>query len=442
MSERAQFAGHAFISYVREDSGDVDQLQQMLEAAGVQVWRDTADLWPGEDWRAKIRRAITDDALVFIACFSHNSLARKVSYQNEEMALAIDQLRLRRPGKPWLIPVRFDDCDIPDFDIGGGRTLATIQRADVFGDRKGDGIVRLVAAVRRILRQSSAPQTTSGARPCPTTRPSRPPIVSAPNNGWAQTAGKREPLEISGDGTVLFDTGHNSAGWDRGPLPRLDADYQLLAKAAGCDDGLVRELNLRDFSLDFLGSAKLLVLVNPKDCHYSKAEIEHLVQFTHSGGSLLILAYYWWKSDHDSTVGDLTAEFGIQLRDDRIYDANHYSDNEYRPLSECLKSELTVKPVACPFTCSMTIDHRAEPVLVASSSACSEIVQFVDRRIVRRSMQADAEELIAAAQSSINGGGRVFVAGSWEMFLDQAMTRSELGNYELLKGILAWLQKK
>ena len=53
--------GHVFISYVREDSSEVDQLQQVLEAAGIRVWRDTADLWPGEDWRAKIRQAIQED---------------------------------------------------------------------------------------------------------------------------------------------------------------------------------------------------------------------------------------------------------------------------------------------------------------------------------------------------------------------------------------------
>src|SRR6185437_1742625 len=60
-------ARHAFISYVREDARKVDRLQWKLEEAGVQVWRDTEDLWPGEDWRAGIRQAIQGDALVFIA---------------------------------------------------------------------------------------------------------------------------------------------------------------------------------------------------------------------------------------------------------------------------------------------------------------------------------------------------------------------------------------
>ena len=150
---RNKVAGHAFISYVREDSHRVDQLQQTLQTAGIPVWRDTADLWPGEDWRLKIRNAITNNALVFIACFSQASLARDITYQNEELTLAIEQLRLRRPDDPWLIPVRFDECEIPDRDIGGGRTLASIQRADLFGERSSEGTARLVAAILRILRR-------------------------------------------------------------------------------------------------------------------------------------------------------------------------------------------------------------------------------------------------------------------------------------------------
>ena len=142
--------GHVFISYVHQDSAQVDQLEEALREAGIRVWRDTADLWPGEDWQAKIRQAITSDALVFLACFSRNSLARKVSYQNEELTLAIEQLRLRQPGEPWLIPVRFDTCDIPELDIGGGRTLTSIQRADLFGEKSDDRMTRLITAILRI----------------------------------------------------------------------------------------------------------------------------------------------------------------------------------------------------------------------------------------------------------------------------------------------------
>jgi trehalose-phosphatase len=147
--------GHAFLSYVREDEAKVKQLQRVLERAGIDVWRDRSNLWPGQDWRAEIRKAITDDALVFIACFSSDSLARSKTYQNEELVLAIDQLRLRQPEQPWLIPVRFDDCEIPERDLGGGRSLSSLQWADLSDDTFDEGAARLVIAIRRILEPTT-----------------------------------------------------------------------------------------------------------------------------------------------------------------------------------------------------------------------------------------------------------------------------------------------
>jgi len=135
----------------------IDELQQTLESAGIRVWRDTRDLWPGEDWRERIRSAITSNALVFIACFSRESVARKRSYQNEELVLAVEEMRQRPPSVPWLIPVRLDDCDIPDLDIGGGRRLSSIQHADLFGSGAKNGASRIVSTVLRILRQGSVP---------------------------------------------------------------------------------------------------------------------------------------------------------------------------------------------------------------------------------------------------------------------------------------------
>ncbi len=146
---------HVFISYVREDKNEVDRTQRLLEAAGVPVWRDTESLWPGEDWRIRIRQAITANALAFVACFSQNSERKASSYQREELLLAIDQLRLRNPEQPWLIPVRFSDCMLPRYDLGGGRTLDSLQRVDLFGDQWELGSARLVAGVLRVLPQSA-----------------------------------------------------------------------------------------------------------------------------------------------------------------------------------------------------------------------------------------------------------------------------------------------
>jgi tetratricopeptide (TPR) repeat protein len=143
--------GHAFISYVREDGSRVDRLQRVLERSGIPVWRDTRDLWPGQDWRLEIRRAIVGDGLAFVACFSEHSEARVRSYQYEELRLAVDELRQRRPDLPWLIPVRFSECRLPEFDLGGGRTLDSLQRLDLFGERWDEQGERLVGAIRWVL---------------------------------------------------------------------------------------------------------------------------------------------------------------------------------------------------------------------------------------------------------------------------------------------------
>lgn len=143
--------GHAFICYATGDADHADRLQQALAHAGIPVWRDVADVWPGEDWRLVIRDAITKDALAFLACFSGASVALARSAQNDELLLAIEQLRQRRPQDVWLIPIRFDDCDIPDLDLGAGRRLTSLRCADLFGDRYEIESARLVQAIQRIL---------------------------------------------------------------------------------------------------------------------------------------------------------------------------------------------------------------------------------------------------------------------------------------------------
>lgn len=145
--------GHAFISYASEDADDVDRLHAILVAAGISVWRDTASLWPGQDWEVKIREAITENALVFIACFSSRSITKPRSYQRAEIALAIEELRLREPNDPWIFPVRFDDCVIPSREIGGGLTLASIHQTDLFGAGRDMAADRLVASIVRRFEQ-------------------------------------------------------------------------------------------------------------------------------------------------------------------------------------------------------------------------------------------------------------------------------------------------
>jgi TIR domain len=137
-----------FVSYIRDDSADVDRLCSDLESAGVRTWRDVDQLLPGDDWKIVIRRAI-EAGTGFIACFSQRSEDRSRSYMREELTLAIEQLRQRPTDSGWFIPVLLDDVDMPDTPIGGGRTLRDLQFIRWY-ESPPQGFEKLLAAIDRL----------------------------------------------------------------------------------------------------------------------------------------------------------------------------------------------------------------------------------------------------------------------------------------------------
>ncbi len=149
-----------FVSYVREDVERVDKLCRVLQAAQIPYWRDKGSLWPGDDWKAKIRQAIRDNSLVFLACFSDQSRARDRSHMNEELTLAVEEFRKLTPGRTWLIPVRFDSGPIPERDLGAGKVLSDLNYADLFGDEETVQTAALVTTISRLLGDDAADPAT------------------------------------------------------------------------------------------------------------------------------------------------------------------------------------------------------------------------------------------------------------------------------------------
>jgi len=140
--------GHVFISYVRDDSKTVDRLQRDLENAGVEVWRDRTSLGPGDRWKDSIRRAITDGAF-FICCFSKASRNRTKSYMNEELTLAIEELRVRTRGKVWFLPVVFPGGEVPDWPISAGENLNDFHCTFLSPSTWTKGVNALILAIQK-----------------------------------------------------------------------------------------------------------------------------------------------------------------------------------------------------------------------------------------------------------------------------------------------------
>ncbi len=147
----------AFVSYVRENIDLVDKLCADLKMRGVQIWKDRDHIPPGQRWQAAIRTAIKEGSC-FLACFSKEYSEKSHSYMNEELTLAIDELRKKPTDRVWFIPILLTHCMLPDRQIGGGETLRDLQWVPLYEnwDHGVDLIVQSVAEVTSLQAEGNS----------------------------------------------------------------------------------------------------------------------------------------------------------------------------------------------------------------------------------------------------------------------------------------------
>ena len=136
---------HVFISYCHENKTIVDRLCQALASQDIHIWLDRDNIGPGTLWKQAIQQAIQHGDF-FIACFSTEVNARSQTYMSEELKVAIEELHRRPVDKAWFIPVKLNECEIPDIDIGGGETLRNLQYVDLHENWE-TGIQRLLDTI-------------------------------------------------------------------------------------------------------------------------------------------------------------------------------------------------------------------------------------------------------------------------------------------------------
>ena len=136
---------HVFISYCHENRTIVDRLCQTLASHDIHIWLDRDNIGPGTLWKQAIQQAVQHGDF-FIACFSTEVNARSQTYMSEELKVAIEELHRRPADKVWFIPVKLNECEIPDIDIGGGETLRNLQYVDLHENWE-TGIQRLLDTI-------------------------------------------------------------------------------------------------------------------------------------------------------------------------------------------------------------------------------------------------------------------------------------------------------
>jgi nucleoid DNA-binding protein len=148
-SFEAEARSQVFIAYVAEDLPLARRLTESLKNAGCSPWLDKDRLLPGQNWPRAIERAIEiSDA--FVACFSHRALVKRGQFQTQ-LRYALDCARRQPLDSVFLVPVRFERCEVP-------RSISDrVQYVDLFPDWDR-GVKRVMRTLRRAAKQREVPR--------------------------------------------------------------------------------------------------------------------------------------------------------------------------------------------------------------------------------------------------------------------------------------------
>jgi formylglycine-generating enzyme required for sulfatase activity len=146
-----------FLSYAREDEVQVRGVYRRLIDAGFDVWMDKINLLPGQRWQQEIPRAIrsADFILIFFSMYS----VAKQGYVQREFRLALDTLEEMPPDAIHTIPIRLDDCQIPE-------QFRHLQWSDLAEEGEFDRIIRALRLGME-QRQTGAPESALEPPPAP-----------------------------------------------------------------------------------------------------------------------------------------------------------------------------------------------------------------------------------------------------------------------------------
>ncbi|MFX1389176.1 MAG: hypothetical protein ACFE9Z_03825 [Promethearchaeota archaeon] len=111
-------------------------------------------------------------------------------------------------------------------------------------------------------------------------------------------------------------------------------------------------------SLNELNKYKTLILSTPKNIKLEHVEIDNIVEYVKSGGSVFIVSSTGGDITNSTNLNDLTRNFGFEFESDEIYDSVNYVNLQKRPIITNFKPHVIteqVKKVVLSSSCSTKV---------------------------------------------------------------------------------------
>lgn len=165
------FPLRVFLCHATADKPTVRELYHRLRGDGFQPWLDEEDLLPGQDWQREISKAVAASDVV-VVCLSNAALT-KAGYVQNEIKFALDAADRQPEETIFLIPLRLEECDVPDRLAG----LHWVNFFDPKGYERLLRALRVKAEAKAKAEAESKPEIKSavGKKTSPKPRPKVPP---------------------------------------------------------------------------------------------------------------------------------------------------------------------------------------------------------------------------------------------------------------------------
>ena len=220
-----------FISYGRSDaSAFVDRLSRDLHDAGLEIWRDTSHIRPGQPWDTEVAGAIKNSDIMVAILTPHAVRGGHMPVTVSEASVCIDELRSARFDKPPtpIVPIMLIPCEAP-FIIARLHWI-DFQRAEKEPACYREALARLVQTIYEVKDGKPVPIRTVAVEPVDFDLYLKEKTREFVGRGWL-TAEVLDRLSADDAAPVLLLVGE--PGWGKtafaSHLYRTDPDGRLLA---------------------------------------------------------------------------------------------------------------------------------------------------------------------------------------------------------------------
>lgn len=151
-----------FLAHVKENEPIIRCIDQGLTGYGIDVVTDYRHIRGGFNWKRKIRELIKESTY-FVLCLSKEFNDRDHTVLYRELNHAIEEMQDLPYDRTWIIPIRINECSIPNIEIRPQEYLSDITYIDLFpgGSKLYEGIESIVMSIDENLIKNPQEALTS-----------------------------------------------------------------------------------------------------------------------------------------------------------------------------------------------------------------------------------------------------------------------------------------